>query len=252
MKRSKTVQLLLISASPFYLTACNQESYTTKTVQETKNYTDLQSCLDDKQNPLVCSKAFAVAKDLEQKNPLSYKTKEECEQDFDANQCISDTNSSTLNSSHYYARSSGFQLTSTRQVAVNEQGQTIDPSTNNFTEKVSQKEVNYSAEPLYKPREGRTPNGLSSSADTGTLHASAGGAHTATAVAGAAAAGYMAHKVISSQSTGFSFNQSTNKPTVKRYSSGGAYQSSHYQSSSYNNRRGGFSSHSSSRSYFGG
>lgn len=248
MKRSKTVQLLLISASPFYLTACNQENLSTKTIQETKNYADLQSCLDDKQPALVCSKAFAAAKDLEQKNPLSYKTKEDCEQDFDASQCVSTTNSSTSNNTHYYARSSGFQLTSTRQVAINEQGQTIDPNTNSFAERVSQKEANYTVEPLYKPREGRTPTGLSTATDTSTLHASAGGAHTATTVAGAAAAGYMAHKVISSQSTGFSFNQSTNKPTARRYSSGGAYQSSHYNRSS----RGGFSSHSSSRSYFGG
>lgn len=252
MKRSKTVQLLLISASPFYLTACNQENYTTKTVQETKNYTDLQSCLDDKQPALVCTKAFKMAKNLENSNPIGYKTKEDCEQDFDSDLCTTSSYSSTTSTSsssgyHYQARSSGFRLTSTKEVVVDEQGKIIDPATNRFAEKVAQKDVSYSTEPLYQPREGRTPTGLSSSSEASVLHANSGGIHPAATVAGAAAATYMAHKIASSQNTGFSFNQSANKPSIRRYSSGGAYQSSHYSSS-----RGGFSSHSSSRGFFGG
>lgn len=244
MKRSKTVQLLLISASPFYLTACNQENYSIKTVQETKNYADLQSCLNDKQPAPVCSKAFAMVKDAEKQNPISYKTKEDCEQDFEPNLCVATNSTSTTSS--YYARSSGFQLTASRQVAVNEEGQVLDPTNNNFAEKVAKKDINYTAEPLYKPREGRTPVGLTSSTETSTLHASSG-AHPVSTAASAAAAGYMAHRVLSNQGTGFAFNDSTNKPRVKRYSSGGAYKSSHYSSS-----RGGFSSRSSSRSFFGG
>lgn len=251
MKRSKAVQLLLISATPFYLTACDQQEHNLKTVSEIKNYKDLQDCLDDKQNPLVCSKAYTAVKELEKKNPLTYDSKENCQKDFDDDLCVNDANTTSSNSTtpRVYARASGFQLSSTREIVVDKQGNTIDPVTDDYARSIAQKESQYTVQPLYKPREGRTPTNLSASTESGGIHPTSASstAHLVTATATGAAAGYMANKLMSNKSNSFSFTEKAqNKPTVKRYGSGGAYKSS--SSRSY---RSGFSG-SSSRSYFGG
>lgn len=260
MKRSKAVQLFLISATPFYLTACNQQEHSLKTVSEVKNYKDLQDCLDDKQNPLVCSKAYTAVKELEKKNPLTYDSKENCQKDFDDDLCVDDTNviSSSSAMQRVYARSSGFQLSSTREIVVDKQGNTIDPVMDDYARSIAQKESQYTVQPLYKPREGRSPTNLSAATESGGIHASSvsSTSHVVGVAATGVAAGYMANKMLSNKDSSFSFTEtSQNKPTVKRYGSGGAYKSSSSSSKTYRSSsssyRSGFS-RSYSRSYFGG
>ncbi|AZS49715.1 DUF1190 domain-containing protein [Entomomonas moraniae] len=260
MKRSKAVQLLLISATPFYLTACNQQEHNLKTVTEVKNYKDLQDCLDDKQNPLVCSKAYTAVKDLEKKNPLIYDSKENCLKDFDDDLCVDDTNSTSSGSTTHrtYARSSGFQLSSTREIVVDKQGNTIDPVVDDYARSIAQKESQYIVEPLYKPREGRSPTNLSAATESSGIHASSTGStsHVVGAAVTGAAAGYMANKMMANKDSSFSFTErAQNQPSVKRYGSGGAYKNSSSSSKTYRSSsssyRSGFS-RSYSRSYFGG
>lgn len=244
MKRSKAVQLLLISATPFYLTACDPHQYTVKTVSESKDYKDLQDCLDDKQNPLVCSKAYTAVKQIEQKNPLTYKSQADCQQDFDQDLCAVQTGG-TANSHGFYARSSGFRLSSTRDVVVDKQGNRVDPVTNDYARSVAQKESHYVAQPLYKPREGRSPTNLSASTEGSgitTSHTSSGSHFVSGGVAG-----YVANQFASNKDNRFAFTQAEqNKPTVKRYI--GSHSSGHSSSTTY---RSGFS-RSYSHGSFGG
>lgn len=195
MKRSKTIQLLLISSSPFYLTACDQHQYRLKSIEEVKSYKNVQDCLDDNQNPVICSKANALADQLAQQNPIIYPDRASCQQDFDNELCLNDPNTP----SQVSVRSSGFQFTTHRNIVMDKDDNVIDPDKDNYARSVAERQTQYQVQPLYKPRAGRNPTHLVNIDNTDSSLNSAehsSSPHMAGAVASGALMGYMANKAI--------------------------------------------------------
>lgn len=85
MKRSKSIALIMMSASAVALTAC-EESRVDAAV-----YNSLQQCIDDTKmsnlSPDQCKQEFAAANEQHAKVAPKYTSKTDCEADFGAGQC---------------------------------------------------------------------------------------------------------------------------------------------------------------------
>lgn len=92
-KRSHSVCLLLMAASPLILTACTQQpppipseqSYASEAqAVAPKAYQDVQSCVNDGKNLNDCEAGFATAQSEREQNAPRFASKEECEQQYEA------------------------------------------------------------------------------------------------------------------------------------------------------------------------
>jgi len=85
MKRSKATALVLMSAVPLLLTACQKEE--TVQVQEGL-YTSVEACSEATGNPSSCREAFAAAQQQSADAAPKYASKEECAKEYPAEQCV--------------------------------------------------------------------------------------------------------------------------------------------------------------------
>ena len=85
MKRSKATALVLMSAVPLLLTACQKEE--TVQVQEGL-YTSVEACSEATGNPSSCREAFATAQKQSADAAPKYASKEECAKEYPAEQCV--------------------------------------------------------------------------------------------------------------------------------------------------------------------
>ena len=85
MKRSKTTALLLMSAAPLLFTACQQEQQVQ--VQEGL-YTSVEACAAETGDPSSCRQAFAAAQAQSADTAPQYASREQCAQDYPAEQCV--------------------------------------------------------------------------------------------------------------------------------------------------------------------
>ena len=85
MKRSKATALVLMSAVPLLLTACQKEE--TVQVQEGL-YTSVEACSEATGNPSSCREAFAAAQKQAADAAPKYASKEECAKEYPAEQCV--------------------------------------------------------------------------------------------------------------------------------------------------------------------
>ena len=85
MKRSRTTALLLMSTAPLLFTACQKEEAVQ--VQEGL-YTSVQACSEATGDPSSCRQAFAAAEQQAADVAPQYASREECEQDYPAEQCV--------------------------------------------------------------------------------------------------------------------------------------------------------------------
>ncbi len=85
MKRSKTTALLLMSAAPLLLTACQR----TDAVQVQEGlYTSVQACTEATQNPSACRQAFEAAQAQSAESAPQYASREACARDYPAEHCV--------------------------------------------------------------------------------------------------------------------------------------------------------------------
>lgn len=238
MKRSKTVQLLLISTSPFYLTACNQ-NYDVQTITNTYDYPSVQACLDAKQDAQVCAKASLTTRQIEQQNPVRYSTLDSCLEDFPAQHCESDTKGAI-------AKAAGFELIITKQQWVDKAGQllTKDPRTLGSWSHKDLAEPQYSVRPLYIPKAGRTPPSLVATTENLSEQQQAAAASSA----GSSGGHYVGGGYYGGVGRSFTGTQSSFQPQKKTNNA-----VRRYSSSTSRGGFGGYSSRSSSsHSFFGG
>ena len=85
MKRSKATALVLMSAVPLLLTACQKEE--TVQVQEGL-YTSVEACSEATGDPSACRTAFAAAQQQAADAAPKYASKEECAKEYPAEQCV--------------------------------------------------------------------------------------------------------------------------------------------------------------------
>ncbi len=85
MKRSKATALVLMSAVPLLLTACQKEE--SVQVQEGL-YTSVEACSEATGNPSSCREAFANAQQQAADAAPKYASKEECAKEYPAEQCV--------------------------------------------------------------------------------------------------------------------------------------------------------------------
>lgn len=238
MKRSKTVQLLLISTSPFYLTACNQ-NYDVQTITNTFDYPSVQACLDAKQDAPVCARALATTRQIEKQNPVRYSSLDNCLEDFPAHDCEGDTNGAI-------AKAAGFELIITKQQWVDKAGQLLakDPRTFGSWSHKDLAETQYAARPLYTPKVGRTPPNLVATTENLSEQQQAAAASSA----GSSGSHYVGGGYYGGIGRSFTGSQSSFQPQKRTNSS-----VRRYASSTSRGGFGGYSSRSSSsHSFFGG
>lgn len=85
-KRSRSVGLLLMAATPIVLTACSKSSQFEATSSSNSNaqaYATVQSCVNDGRAQSECENAFAAAQQEREKSAPRFVSKEECEKQFD-------------------------------------------------------------------------------------------------------------------------------------------------------------------------
>ncbi|WP_422505740.1 DUF1190 domain-containing protein [Stenotrophomonas sp. GZD-301] len=85
MKRSRTTALLLMSAAPLLFTACQKDEAVQ--VQEGL-YTSVQACSDATGDPSSCRAAFAEAQKQSADAAPKYASREACEAEYNAEQCV--------------------------------------------------------------------------------------------------------------------------------------------------------------------
>ncbi len=85
MKRSRTTALLLMSAAPLLFTACQKEEAVQ--VQEGL-YTSVEACSEATGDPSNCRQAFATAQQQSADAAPQYASREECEKEYPAEQCV--------------------------------------------------------------------------------------------------------------------------------------------------------------------
>ncbi len=85
MKRSRTTALLLMSAAPLLFTACQKNEAVQ--VQEGL-YTSVQACTEATGDPSSCRNAFAEAQKQSADAAPKYATREACEAEYSAEQCV--------------------------------------------------------------------------------------------------------------------------------------------------------------------
>lgn len=85
MKRSRSIQLVLMGTVPLLLSACDDGS---QQATGTLAYQDLQQCISDgKVGADVCEKAYAEAVQAQYRNGPHYGTLAECQAQFGWDQC---------------------------------------------------------------------------------------------------------------------------------------------------------------------
>ena len=85
MKRSKATALVLMSAVPLLLTACQKE----ESVQTQEGlYTSVEACSEATGDPSSCREAFATAQKQSADAAPKYASKEECAKEYPAEQCM--------------------------------------------------------------------------------------------------------------------------------------------------------------------
>ena len=85
MKRSKATALVLMSAVPLLLTACQKE----ESVQTKEGlYTSVEACSEATGDPSSCREAFATAQKQSADAAPKYASKEECAKEYPAEQCV--------------------------------------------------------------------------------------------------------------------------------------------------------------------
>jgi len=95
MKRSKSIELVLMGTMPLLLTACGDSGAQPPAPQSTLAYQNLQQCVSEgKVSADICEKAYADAVDAQYRNGPLYSTQAECEAQYGWNQCHQVQNSS--------------------------------------------------------------------------------------------------------------------------------------------------------------
>src|SRR5262249_16944097 len=89
MKRSKSIELVLIGTMPLRLTACGDGNAPPPPApQSTLAYQNLQQCVSEgKVSADICEKAYADAVDAQYRSGPHYNTQNECEAQYGWNQC---------------------------------------------------------------------------------------------------------------------------------------------------------------------
>lgn len=82
-KRSRSVGLLLMAATPIVLTACSKPAQFEKPSSTAQAYATVQSCVNDGRAQSECENALASAQQEREKNAPRFVSKEECEKQFD-------------------------------------------------------------------------------------------------------------------------------------------------------------------------
>lgn len=117
MKRSKKIQLALISTIPFALTAC-ESTDPVKPVTATKTFGSMKECVDAKVPTDVCSNSYMQALNEHKRIAPMYDKESDCENDFLVGFC------NETSDAKWMPRLTGFQITASGQVPVSQlQGQ---------------------------------------------------------------------------------------------------------------------------------
>ena len=88
MKRSKSIELVLMGTVPLLLTACGDGTAQAPAPQSTLAYQNLQQCVSEKKvSADICEKAYADAVDAQYRNGPHYSTQGECEAQYGYDQC---------------------------------------------------------------------------------------------------------------------------------------------------------------------
>lgn len=83
-KRSRSVGLLLMAATPIVLTACSKPSqFETPSSSNAQAYASVQSCVNDGRTQSECESALATAQQEREKSAPRFASKDECEKQFD-------------------------------------------------------------------------------------------------------------------------------------------------------------------------
>jgi uncharacterized protein YgiB involved in biofilm formation len=88
MKRSRSIELVLMGTVPLLLSACDDGSYPPP--QSTLAYRDLQQCVSEgKVSADICEKAYSDAVEAQYRNGPHYGTLAECQAQYGWDQCHS-------------------------------------------------------------------------------------------------------------------------------------------------------------------
>jgi uncharacterized protein YgiB involved in biofilm formation len=113
MKRSKSIQLILVSTIPFALAACDSSvQQAVRTVTDKRSFETVQSCVDSKIPADICADAYMGAMALHRKEAPTYDTQTNCEADFIAGYCAA------ITGGQFMPKLGGFQITSDREEVV--------------------------------------------------------------------------------------------------------------------------------------
>jgi uncharacterized protein YgiB involved in biofilm formation len=88
MKRSRSIELVLMGTVPLLLSACDGPSAHTPPAQSTLAYQDLKQCISDgKVSTDICEKAYADAVQAQYRDGPRYSTMSECQAQYGWDQC---------------------------------------------------------------------------------------------------------------------------------------------------------------------
>jgi uncharacterized protein YgiB involved in biofilm formation len=88
MKRSQSIQLVLMGTVPLLLSACDGRATAQTPQQSTLAYQDLKQCVSDgKVSTDICEKAYADAVQAQYRDGPRYSTLGECQAQFGYDQC---------------------------------------------------------------------------------------------------------------------------------------------------------------------
>lgn len=162
MKRSKHIQLILLSAIPFALTACGDDPQSVeqavRTVTDQRTFESVQSCVDSKLPADICADAFMSALALHRKQAPLYDTQTNCEADFIAGYCA------PITGGQFMPKLGGFQITSEREEPIQPAGSAGSGHSGGgdglltgllLGQMMSSGGARYYSEPIYRGRDSR-------------------------------------------------------------------------------------------------
>jgi len=122
MKRSKQVQLVLLSAVPFALVACGGGQQPVRQVKESRSFESMQACVDGKVPADICADSYMAALQQHKQVAPVYSDKQACETDFIADYCV------PTSAGQFMPKMGGFELIVEREEALNPDGTPVTPA----------------------------------------------------------------------------------------------------------------------------
>jgi uncharacterized protein YgiB involved in biofilm formation len=114
MKRSRKVQLALVSSVPFALTACDGNS--TRTISESRTYENVQACVNAQVPADICADSYMAALAEHKRLAPLFGSRADCEADFLKDYCAQ------TSEGKWMPALGGFQITSQYEEKLNPDG----------------------------------------------------------------------------------------------------------------------------------